>query len=361
MASCTVAMTRVDRYVARHVVHGSLVCLIALVVLFSFISFVDDLGNVGKGDYSLYLALEYVALTTPRRAFELFPLAALIGALMGLGTLASTSELTVIRSAGVSVRRLCLAVMAGASLLMVFAVVLGELVAPEAERIAQGMRSVAISDELEVNTRFGFWVRDGNSFINIRRVSAGNRMENVSIYEFDAERRLRVATHAARATHEQGQWTLEEIVQSHVRPEGVTRTELAVATWKSLFEPDLLNVVTVRPESLSVVGLRRYMAYLSKNNLDTGPFELALWHKFVYPLATGVMILLAVPMVLGGLKSAGLGQRIVVGVLVGIGFHVLNQASGHLGLVYGFSPAVGATAPTLLFAAAAAWMLGRVR
>lgn len=354
-------MTRLDRYVARHVVQGSLVCLLALVVLFSFISFVDDLGNVGKGDYSVNLALEYVALTTPRRAFELFPLATLIGALMGLGTLAATSELTVIRSAGVSVRRLCLAVMAGAGVLMLLAVVLGELIAPGTERMAQGMRSVAISDELEVNTRFGFWIRDGDSFINIRRVSPGNRMENVSIYEFDAERRLRVATHAARATHDDGQWMLEDIVQSHVRIDGVTRSEIAAAAWKSLFEPDLVNVVSVRPESLSVIGLRRYMAYLSKNNLDTDPFELALWHKFIYPLASGVMILLAVPMVLGRLKSAALGQRILVGVLVGIGFHVLDQASGHLGLVYGFSPMVSASAPTLLFAAAAAWMLGRIR
>lgn len=354
-------MTRIDRYVARHVVQSSLVCLLALVVLFSFISFVDDLGNVGKGAYSLDRALEYVALTTPRRAFELFPLAALIGALMGLGTLASTSELTVIRSAGVSVRRLCFAVMAGASILMLFAVALGELVAPSAERLAQGMRSVAISDELEVNTRFGFWVRDGNSFINIRRVSPGNRMENVSIYEFDADRQLRVATHAGRATHRDEQWMLEDIVQSHVRTDGVTRVELAAANWASLFEPDLVNVVSVRPESLSVIGLRRYMAYLGKNNLDTGPFELALWHKFIYPIATGVMILLAVPMVLGRLKAAGLGQRIVVGVLVGIGFHVLNQASGHLGVVYGLSPAISAVGPTLLFAVAAGWMLSRVR
>ncbi len=354
-------MTRIDRYVARHVVHGTLVCLVALVVLFSFIAFVDDLDNIGRGNYSVGRALEYLALTTPRRAFELFPLAALVGALMGLGTLTSSSELAVIRSSGVSVRRICAAVMAGAAVLMVAAMVLGELLAPAAERMAQSQRSVAIADELEMNTRFGFWIRDGNSYINIRRVLPGNRMEQVSIFEFDDERRLRIATRAARARHEGDAWLLEGIVQSHVFPDRVQRVELDAAVWQSLFEPDLVNVVSVKPESLSILGLARYVSYLGRNGLDTSRFELALWHKFVYPLATVVMIVLAVPMVLGRLKSAGIGQRILVGVLVGIAFHVLNQASGHLGLVYGLSPAASATVPTLLFAGAAAWMLGRVR
>jgi len=353
-------VTLVDRYVARHVVNGTFVWLLALVVLFSFISLVDDLGDVGRGDYTMLRALEYMALTTPRRAFDLFPLAALIGALTGLGALAAGSELVVIRSSGVSVYRICAAVLGGALILMLAAIVLGEVVAPPAERLAQSRRSVAIADELRADSASGFWVRDGNSFINIQKVLPGNRMNGVSIYEFDAERRLRVATRASRARYEDGEWVLEGIVQSHIGDGVITRQQVDVATWQALFEPELVTVVTVRPESLSVFGLRRYMGYLNKNGLDVSRYELALWHKFIYPLATGVMIVLAVPMVLGRLKSAGLGQRILVGVLLGIGFHVLNQASGHLGLVYGLNAAVSATAPTLLFAAAAAWMLRRV-
>jgi lipopolysaccharide export system permease protein len=353
-------MSTIDRYVARHVVQGTLVWQLALVALFSFISFVDDLDNVGRGDYSIARALEYMALTTPRRAFELFPLAALIGALMGLGALASSSELAVIRSSGVSVRRLVAAVTAGAAVIMLFAVLLGELVAPGAERLAHGRRSLALSDEIKLDNHSGFWVRDGDSFINIRRALPGNRMEDVRIYEFDEERRLRVATRAARARYEDGQWLLEELVQTRVLEHGVERVVLDAAAWRPLFEPDLVNVVTVRPESLSVPGLRRYVRYLGSNGLDTSPFELAMWHKLTYPLATGVMILLAVPLVLGRLKSAGVGQRVLVGVLVGIAFHVLNQASGHLGLVYGLSPAASAIVPTALFAAAALWLTRRV-
>jgi lipopolysaccharide export system permease protein len=354
-------MTILDRYIAKHVIHGTLVWLVALVGLFSFISFLDDVDNVGRGDYTTLMALEYMALTSPRKAFELFPLAALVGALTGLGALASSSELSVIRTSGVSIRRICGAVMAGAMALMAIALFIGELVAPSAEQFAQARRSVAMTDALKLNTRSGFWIRDGNSFINIRRVLENTEMREVYIYEFDDEHRLRVATHADKARYEDKKWQLEGIVQSHLSEDGVVRQSVPTAVWDSLFEPELVNVISVSPESLSIIGLRRYMDYLGKNGLDTVRFEFALWHKFIYPIATGVMIILAVPMVLGRLKSSGLGQRMIAGAIIGITFHVLNQTSGHLGLVFGLSAALSATVPTILFAGAAVWMLSRIR
>lgn len=354
-------MTRLDRYIARHVVQGTLVWLVALVALFSFIAFIDDIDKVGHGKYTTMMAIEYMVLTMPSLTFELFPLAALVGALMGLGTLASSSELTVIRSSGVSVRRICGAVMAGAMVLIVVAVCVGELIAPTAEQFAQARRSLALTDELKVNTNSGFWIRDGSSFINIRRVLENNEMREVNIYEFDAQKQLRVATRADRARHENGKWQLDGIVQSHLADDGVSVRRIPAAVWDSLFDPKLIEVVALAPESLSILGLRRYIDYLNRNGLDTTRYDFALWHKFIYPLATGVMILLAVPLVLGQLKSASLGARLVVGVIVGIAFHVISQAAGQLGLVYGLSAAFSATMPSLLFAIAAAWMLSRVR
>lgn len=350
-----------DVYIARHVIAGTLVALVALVVLFAFIGFVDDLDNVGKGSYSMTGALQYMLLTMPSLGFNLFPLAALIGTLMGLGTLAASSELVVIRSAGVSVARIIMAVMGAAMVLVVIAMLIGEVVAPWAEQLAQSRRLVALTDQMEMNTRFGFWVRDGDRFINVRKVGAGNDMQGVYIYEFDGARRLRVATHAKRARYEGGTWRLEDIEQSRISEAGVTRRVVEAATWPSLFEPDLVNVISVSPESLSALGLRRYIGYLAENGLDTSRFELALWHKFSYPFATAVMIFLAVPMVLGRLKAVGIGQRVVVGVLVGIAFHVLNQTASQTGLVYGLSAAVSATLPTLLFLGAGLWLMQRVR
>ena len=290
-----------------------------------------------------------MVLTLPRRAFFLFPLAALVGTLVGLGVLASNLELSVMRTSGMSSMQISMAVMKAGLLLAVLSMLVGELLAPFAERLAQQRRSVAISDQLALNTNYGFWVRDGRSFINIRKVLPNNRMGNVYIYEFDADNRMRVATYAGEARFEGGEWFLYGIEQSEIYQDRVLRRSIKQAVWKSLFQPDLVNVVAVKPESLSAVGLTRYISYLRENELDTARYELAFWNKLVYPVATLVMIFLALPLVLGRLRSVGVGQRIVVGALVGIAFHVINQVSGDLGLVYGLSPMLSASLPTALF------------
>ncbi|HEY5701000.1 MAG TPA: LptF/LptG family permease, partial [Gammaproteobacteria bacterium] len=201
---------------------------------------------------------------------------------------------------------------------------------------------------------------DGRSFINIRKVLPENNMGDVYIYEFDAENRLRVATSAENAVFSSGEWFLHGIRQSELFEDRVVRRSVNKAVWKSLFQPDLVNVVAVKPESLSAFGLARYLTYLRENELSTARYELAFWNKVAYPMATLVMIFLALPLVLGRLRSVGVGQRIVVGALVGIAFHVINQVSGDLGLVYGLSPLASAFLPTVVFLGIGVLMMRRL-
>ncbi|MCP5149329.1 MAG: LPS export ABC transporter permease LptG [Ectothiorhodospiraceae bacterium] len=355
-------MSLIDRYVARYVVSATLMSLLALLALFSFIALVDDLDSVGKGDYTLWLALEYMVLSMPRLAFSLFPVAAIVGSLMGLGVLAGNSELVVIRAAGVSVARIIGAVLRGAGVLVVVAVLLGEVLSPAAERLAEERRSFAMSGELGARIGTGFWVRDGDSFINIGKVLPEGRMDDVHVYELGAEQRLRVVTHAAQARYTGGEWRLREVRQTGLEePPAATSRYLPEAAWRSVLEPDLVRVVSVRPESLSLVGLVRYVDYLEGNGLDAARYRLAMWTKIVYPLTTALMIVLAVPMVLGRLRSVGLGQRVLLGIAVGVAFHVAHQVSGHLGLVYGLSPFACAVLPSLALAGVGWWLVRSVR
>ena len=349
-----------ERYVAMHVVAATLLSLLVLLALFLFVGVVDDLGHVGKGDYTVLRSLEYVALSAPRLVFSLFPVAAVIGTLLGLGLMAANSELVVLRAAGVSVAELVGAAMKAAALLMIAVLLVGELVAPLAERVAEGRRSSAQVGFAAGGDGAGFWARDGNSFINVRGLNPGERMEELYIYEFDDSRRLRVATRAAEATYREGRWHLADIAQSRFDGDRVTGRSLERARWDSQFRPELVNLVALRPESLSALGLARYIGHLRENMQSAKRFELALWTKLAYPLATGVMVLLAVPLVLGRLQRAGLGARMLVGALLGLSFHVINQATGHLGLVYHLNPVVTALAPTGIFLVAALWMLRRL-
>ncbi len=353
-------MKTLDRYLAVHVIWGTLLTLCVLLALFTFIALVDELGDVGKGNYTVVRAFEYMMLTLPQRAFLLFPFAALVGTLISLGTLSSSSELTVMRASGMSTARISGAVLSAGLVLAILSMIIGEFLAPFTERLANERRSVAISSQIDVKTNYGFWVRDGSSFVNIRQALPDNRAENIYIYEFDADKQLRVATYAAKARYDAGRWMLENIRQSSILEHRVRSQQMEQAVWESTFKPELVDVVAVKPESLSVTGLYRYMNYLRVNGLSTARFELAFWTKIVYPLATVVMIFFALPIVLGILGSAGVGQRILIGSMVGMVFHVVNQISGNIGLVYGLSPFFSAAIPTLVFFAIGVAMMRRV-
>lgn len=354
-------MRIIDRYIGVHVILGSLMALALLLSVFSFLDFIEDLDSVGQGSYTVLGAIEHSFLTMPGRAFAMFPPAALIGTLLGLGSLASSRELLIIRAAGVSIQRIALSVMKSGGLLVVAAVLVGELVSPASEQMAQQRRSVAVNSELTLKTAYGFWVRDKQSFINIRRLLPGNNLRDVYIYEFDEERRMRTSTHAERASHTADGWLLEGIVQSRIADDGVTTRTLERALWNSPLLPDLVQTATVRPETLSARGLMTHIRYLEENELATSRFELALLNKLVYPLATAVMIYLAVAMVLTRSTPMAVGQRVVVGALVGIGFHLLHNTSVKLGLVYDLPPLVSAFAPTVVFTALAVVLIRRSR
>lgn len=342
-------MRLLSRYIGVQVFIGTALALGVLLSVFSFIDFIEDLDTVGQGSYTVAEAMLHSALTMPTRAFALFPPAALIGTLLGLGTLATSREIVVMRAAGISIMQIVGAVMKAGLVLVLVAVIVGELVAPYSEQIAQVRRNAAVSQQLSVMTRYGSWLRDGLSFINIRRIQPDEELEEVFIYNFNKDYRLRTSTRAAKARHQGDRWLLQGIAQSSISPAGVETRELDQAMWESRLLPDLVNVSAVEPESLSAVGLVTYLDYLRNNGLATARFELALWNKIVYPLATAIMIFLAAAMVLSRNSPMAVGQRVVVGALIGVGFHILHNTSVRVGLVYEFSPIVTALLPSIAF------------
>ena len=352
-------MKILDTYIARHVAGGALLALAVLLSLTAVVTFVDELDSVGRGRYGIGGAIEFVLLTLPRHAFVLFPLAAVIGALIGLGTLAVSSELAAVRAAGVSIGRIVGSALKGALLLVVIAILVGEVVAPWCERLAQTRRTVALGES--PGREDGFWIRDERRFVNVIRIRPDDRVEDMFIYEIDGQGALRTVTHAKHAEYRDAAWVLESVRRSEVSIDGVVTTSLPGTEWETRLGPELVKLASVRLESLSGIDLARYIDYLRDNRLETATYELALWTKVVYPLATGVMIVLAVPLVLGRLGGVGVGQRILAGCLIAVTFHVVNKVSGQTGIVYGLSPLSSAFAPTLAFLAAGVWLLRRVR
>jgi len=335
--------------------------MLVLLALYTFVAFVGEMEKVGTGRYNLLGAIQYVLYTLPKRVYELFPITALLGTLVGLGGLAAGSELTAIRAAGVSVVRIGGSVMRVAAILMLVVAVVGELVAPELEQYAIQERAIALGQQSAMQGKSGFWARDGDSFINIRSIHPGGRLTDVTLYQLDKNHQLKMETHAAMASYYDGSWQLAGITRRTLTAEGMSIEQMDQARWDSLLSPTLLEVVMVRPDALSISGLYQYLQYLHDNHLDASRYEQAFWEKLVDPFSTGVMVLFALPFLLGSLRSVSLSQRVVTGTLVGITFHIINRAFHYIGQIYGLPPMFSTIFPTAAFFSASMFWLRKVR
>lgn len=341
-------MKILDRYIGRTVVASTLTVLVVLLAIFSFFDFIDELEDLGHGDYGLTQIAQVVALGLPGLAYQLFPIAALIGSLLGLGGLAERNEIAVVRAAGASRLRVMRAVMQAGLFFAVLAALIGEFAFPLCERHAHDMRLLAQSDRVSANTEHGFWARDGRSYINIGEILPDARFEDIQILEFDRDNHLRSATAARTAHYGKDGWQLEGISQTVLEDGQIVSREREHAAWDSLLDPDLIGMVAVNPDTLSLIDLMRYVEFIKSNGQNAQRWEHALWVKVGYPLASLVMVFLAIPLVMAASRSSSGGRRILLGALIGLAFHVLNQASSHLGVVFGVSPLASALGPTLL-------------
>ncbi len=357
-------MKKIDKYIGITVLAGILIVLLVLVGLFTFFAFIDEVDDIGKQRYGLWEAIQYVSLEIPRYIYDLFPTAALLGSLLGLGALANHNELTVMRAAGISILRIALSGLKISLGLTVIAMLIGETLAPLSGQYAHNMRSTAQSEhehqQMVFSSRYGFWAHDGNDFINIRTIYPDGGFGIISLYEFDDNQHLHALTYARKAYYQNGQWLLKNVEKNNIDVNRVTRQHLETTTWDAILKPELVKIVVIRPQQLSSLGLFKYIDYLKQNGHRTTQYELAFWTRLSYPLISVTMTLLAIPFVFGSLRTVSVGQRILVGALLGVGFHMLNQATGNIGLVYGIHPALSALLPPIAFLVFAIFMMRRI-
>jgi Predicted permeases len=353
-------MNLLDRYLGKAIMAGTLMALLMVIGLEFIFALVEEVDDLGKGTYGILDALLYVILTLPRRIYELFPMMVLVGSLLGLGGLAGNSELVVIRAAGVSLARIVWSVMKTGLVLFLVASSLGEVVAPESERLATTLRAEAQHKSVALQSDFGLWARNGRMFIHARQLLPEGQLGDLLVFRFDDHHQLKSTFRAALAHYEAGRWHLQRVSGSRLDDNRIDTWSEAETAMDSLLNPELVKVVVVRPERLSAWDLHTYIRYLRDNGLATKRYELAFWIKLVAPCATLVMLLLAIPFVFGPLRSVGAGQRLLVGALVGMGFYVVNQALNHMGVVYGMNPFLSASLPALVFLAVGLWFIRRI-
>jgi lipopolysaccharide export system permease protein len=347
-----------NRYLAREVAAAVGFILLGFLGLFAFFDLLAEFRDLGKGEYHLQQVFAFVLLTMPTHAYELLPVAVLIGTLYVLAHLANNSEFTVMRGAGMSPGQAAWMLGKTGLLFAAATFAIGEWVAPAAEEAAQQVRMRALSAAIGQNLQSGLWFRDERAFINVREAREAHSLKGVRIYEFDADHHLQRITSAARGEfRERGAWRLSDVVQTHFEPQGPRTTRLAQTEWLTAVTPELLNVLIVVPERMSAWSLYRYTQHLAANRQKTERYEIALWKKLFYPIAALVMMALALPFAYMHSRSGMVGLKVFLGIMLGIFFHMLNGLFSHIGLLQNWPPFAAAALPGAAFFLAAVLMM----
>ncbi len=357
-----------DVYVGRNVLFTVLVVWLVLLGLDGVMALSSESSNIGVGSYTFGHALAATAYTLPRRAYTLFPMAAVIGALMGLGQLAATSELTALRAVGVSRRRIALSVAIALSLLTALMVVNGETLAPWAQNRADMLKTTAkYNEDLSVERYSGLWAREGNTFLNAmtgEEVLDGDKgtrlvLHNVRLYTLDDDGRLATLTFAATATHDAKGWVLAKVRRDVFGERSVTQQQVESELWNSQLDASALAAGLAKPRNLSAGELKTSIEYRKRNGLDARDYEDTYWSRWFYPLNVLALCLAAVPFAFGSLRSGGMGKRLFLGMLFALGFMLLQMFFGRMAGALKFDYRIAYALPPILMLAISGWLSRR--
>jgi lipopolysaccharide export system permease protein len=351
---------RLDRYIVETVASAMLLVLLVVLSLDLVFAFIGEMEEL-KQDYQTLQAVIYIVTTIPRRIYDYLPLGAFIGSLVGLGILANNSEITVMRAAGISIARIVWAAMKPALVVVLIGILIGEFIAPETERIAQTQRSLAQGEAETVGSGRGLWHREEDTFIHMNVVQPKGVINGLSFFRFDDKGVLSESSFARRAIYQFDHWLLQEVTRTHFLPESTNSESLSSERWNTQLSPKLLNILIIKPEYLSVRGLFSYISYLHDQGLNANNYEMAFWKKVLQPLATAVLVIVAISFVFGPLRSVTMGFRIFCGIIVGLLFKYLQDLLGPASLVFGFNPIFATLIPIGLSAIAGFYLLRRVK
>jgi len=345
-----------DLYVGR-VVFGTVVLTWAVLLgLDLMLSFIEEFKDIGKGGYGAVQAMLYMVYTVPRRAYELFPYAAVVGSLMALGQLAASSELTALRAVGLSRRRLSVAVAGSLAVLTLLMVVSGETAGPWGERRANALKASSKNrGDMIVAQYSGLWAREGDVILNANggeeRDNGTDRwleLRDVRLYEFHEDGRLKSLALVKVAEHRPGGWLLRDVTRNHFTARSVTQTKVASERWASRLDAVALTAGTDKPRYLASHELASAIAYRRRNDLDASEFEVFYWGRWFYPFNVLALCLAAIPFAFGTLRSGGAGRRLFIGIVFSLGFWLLQEQSVRLAQVYHFDYRLAYLMPTLV-------------
>lgn len=351
-------MRLLSRHVSATVLMSILTVLLVVVSLDAMAAIIDGIGDL-KGDYGFWAMLLHVFITLPGSIYQNLPFSALIGCLIGLGMLASNSELVVMRAAGISLLRVFSFVLKPVVALIIVGALIGEYAVPYTDQLAEARRSLLQGRQAQTASASGLWNKEGNEFVHVNVMLPGGDLYGLTRYRFE-DGHIKEASFAARAEFRDDHWLERDVRITRFAPGSTVASLEAERRWGSRLSPDLLRLALLEAESLPIRDLRDYGNYLEDQGQDASRHWLAFWSKVFQPLTTASLVLIAVSFIFGPLRESTMGFRIFAGVVTGIVFSTSQQLLGPASLVYGFSPLWAVLVPIGLCVVVGLGLLRRV-
>ena len=341
-------MLRLSRHIGSTIFLSIAVALLVLVGLDVVAAIIDEAGDVRR-NYHFADALIYVGTKLPSTIYEYIPFSSLIGCLFGLGMLASSSEVVVMRASGISLLRIVYFVLRPVMLFVVLAVTIGEYFSPYLDQLAEGRREYLRKGESALDSSSGLWNREGSEFMHFNAVFPGGVLFGVSRFQFAEDRSLQEASFSSRATFNASEnlWVEENVSITRFTEDRTEAEKKITRRWESELTPEVLMVNILPPEALSIRSLNQYIDFLEHQNTDNQLYKLAFWTKVLQPLVIIGLVLLGISFVFGPLRESTMGFRIFIGVVVGVGFRIIQDMLGPFSIVFGFPPLLAVLLPVL--------------
>ncbi|MGH8443993.1 MAG: LPS export ABC transporter permease LptG [Solimonas sp.] len=354
-------MNLLARHLMSHIIGFAAIVGLALVAIYTFVSFVSEIDQAGEGGFGIAQLLYYTVMMVPAGLYTLMPVIALLGTLMGLGTLAAQNEITAMRASGMTIVQIGGAALLAGVLLGGLELILGDVFAPAGSQAARSFRSESKDGVPAGIATRPVWLRDGNAVVHIGTLMSERDVANVEVYQLADDLSLQTALRAERAEYVNGRWHLTGIAMTRFEDGKTIAEHRDQLDLEGHLSPDVLRLFVLEADSLTMPGLVRLIAYLDSNGLDTRSYRLSLWRKIVAPLTVVAMMLFAVPFVLGSQRGGGAGQRLLVGIVVGLVFYVVNEVTASVGQIYDWPPLLAAGLPTAALAGLALLRLRQAR
>jgi lipopolysaccharide export system permease protein len=339
-------------YIIKTVVLATALTFAIISSIFFLMTMLAEFKYMGEGDYGFVQAVTYVILHLPTLLYQFSPMMILIGSILGLSMLSTHRELIVMRAAGFSMWKIMQSVFMAALIITLGFSVFGEWLAPRLSYKAEMRKEAAQNNGQAVVTASGLWLHARNNFIHVKQVVGRQLLQGVTRYQFDDQDHLIATYYAKRLEYQANQWLMKDVSITRFTANGVSNSTTRLsAPWDVKFNPNLLNIGLIDLNEMPLTKIAMFAHYLKKNGLQASQYQYELWRRLFQPFSSLVMIFLAIPCVLGAFRSHSLGWRVVVGIMIGFAFYILNTFVGQLCIVYQLPVTVSALVPPLIFAA----------